>query len=816
MPQEPDCRSGAWSEDSDPEQPWLEVRKQRFESPPVPPAAVKGWVDPKDLTTATPEMPPLREFILIEGPGSGAEEEPAIQLTELHLSECPDVVAAYEGFRPTWEDWSAHRRRQEAIQRVYAELFRLDTQLKKQGEILELVIGIGLIDWRATVGQHSIPLKRHAIIGQVDLEFDPGEGVIRLTAPGDGARLRIEDDMLEPELRPERRHYDIVQGHLDAAGDAIWDRDLIYTALKTWAEALDANSVWFPGLRGIRAEGDSPSISFAPALLLRKRPQTGMLRIYENLIEQLGSDDLEVPEGWRRLVDDTWTEREVRGARSAASGDRERGGEKTQEVYFPLPANREQRRIVEALDRNQGVLVQGPPGTGKSHTIANLICHLLATGKRVLITAETGRALQVLKEKLPSQIRPLCVSLLGQGGDAFAELNAAVQEITNRFSTYSLASHEERISAGEEDLGEARRALAKIDAEMRSLREDETISHSLCGGVYKGTASQIAERVAKETKRFGWLRPAEPFDETSPLSNHEAKEWLAICRRYGQEAIEASTRRIPESVALTSPTDFAQYVGEEKQARARSEADAGLDRHPASPSLRALRADERLVLKEALNRIRTDRKGLQRLTYDWLPGALRAMIAGRDDAWRTLRKHSVEGLEKASRLSDRVGASTVSWPTGIDRRSLRTDAAAALTHLKSGGKWKRLGFLTPRAMRGKTYLAKDVLIDGQPASTISGLACLCDYLDRDFVLGELWQIWKAAGANDLPRDPRLFFADLTSRVAHLDDALRYAASCSDAAGRLAECSPPCPSPDWLGEDVDTFWPSSKPQIAITS
>ena len=86
-------------------------------------------------------------------------------------------------------------------------------------------------------------------------------------------------------------------------------------------------------------------------------------------------------------------------------------------MYFPLPANREQRRIVEAINRQRGVLVQEPPGTGKSHTIANLVCHpLLASGKRVLITAEAGRALKVLKEKLPEDVQPLCVSLLRARG----------------------------------------------------------------------------------------------------------------------------------------------------------------------------------------------------------------------------------------------------------------------------------------------------------------------------------------------------------------------------------------------------------------
>ena len=52
-----------------------------------------------------------------------------------------------------------------------------------------------------------------------------------------------------------------------------------------------------------------------------------------------------------------------------------------------------------------GVLVQGPPGTGKSQTIANLICHLLALGKKVLVTSHAARALTVLKNKIPEEIR---------------------------------------------------------------------------------------------------------------------------------------------------------------------------------------------------------------------------------------------------------------------------------------------------------------------------------------------------------------------------------------------------------------------------
>ena len=82
------------------------------------------------------------------------------------------------------------------------------------------------------------------------------------------------------------------------------------------------------------------------------------------------------------------------------------------ELYFPMAYNDEQVSIVQKLASNDGVVVQGPPGTGKTHTIANVICHYLAQGKRVLVTAKGESALAVLQEKLPERIRPLSVALL--------------------------------------------------------------------------------------------------------------------------------------------------------------------------------------------------------------------------------------------------------------------------------------------------------------------------------------------------------------------------------------------------------------------
>ena len=103
-------------------------------------------------------------------------------------------------------------------------------------------------------------------------------------------------------------------------------------------------------------------------------------------------------------------------------------------ILLSKPANQEQLEIAKQLARKDCVLVQGPPGTGKTHTIANLLGHLLAQGKRVLVTAHTPKALRVLREKVVEPLRPLCVSILQNDKQSQDELQASVKKINEQLS----------------------------------------------------------------------------------------------------------------------------------------------------------------------------------------------------------------------------------------------------------------------------------------------------------------------------------------------------------------------------------------------
>ncbi len=70
------------------------------------------------------------------------------------------------------------------------------------------------------------------------------------------------------------------------------------------------------------------------------------------------------------------------------------------ELYTPLAADSSQLAAVVGSARGCDFVLDGPPGTGKSQTIANMIAHNLALGRRVLFVAEKRAALDVVRRRL--------------------------------------------------------------------------------------------------------------------------------------------------------------------------------------------------------------------------------------------------------------------------------------------------------------------------------------------------------------------------------------------------------------------------------
>ena len=171
----------------------------------------------------------------------------------------------------------------------------------------------------------------------------------------------------------------------------------------------------------------------------------------------------------------------VIGIDTGAGAERDESETKKIDLLLTKSANAEQERVIHRLEETGAVLVQGPPGTGKSHTIANLIGHLLAQGKNILVTSQTSKALRVVREHVPKSLQSLCVAVLQSDEDNSKQLEESVTGIINYLSSAGAKELEKQIDT----LKEKRDVLKKeYDSSfkrvcwLRAIRSENSVVSS--------------------------------------------------------------------------------------------------------------------------------------------------------------------------------------------------------------------------------------------------------------------------------------------------------------------------------------------------
>src|SRR5205814_776754 len=235
-------------------------------------------------------------------------------------------------------------------------------------------------------------------------------------------------------------------------------------------------------------------------------------------------------------------------------------GDEPEEVLLSKPANAEQIRIAVRLEREGCVLVQGPPGTGKTHTIANLIGHLLAQGQSVLVTSHTTKALRVLRDHVVEKLRPLTVSVLESDIESRNQLEGSVSTIIERLTTGNpkkLEAEAEQLAAQRKELlGQLRKHRQELlDARADEYRDVVFLKTKL-------SPCDAARKVADERQPHGWIPAPVQADAALPLSAAEIKELYASTESLKPEDEAELLRPLPEVKALLSPEKFDEAVRE--------------------------------------------------------------------------------------------------------------------------------------------------------------------------------------------------------------------------------------------------------------
>jgi hypothetical protein len=410
--------------------------------------------------------------------------------------------------------------------------------------------------------------------------------------------------------------------------------------------------------------------------------------------------------------------------------------------------------------------VKGPPGTGKSHTIANLICHLLAMGHRVLVTAHAPKALAVLRGLLPDDVRDLCVTAMGSSREDQRLLEESVRGILRRKNEWRGPEHAQRaIDEAERRLQALEGELAASERYLREFREAETHPHNLPGG-YSGTAAQIARAFHERRKEFDWFPDGRCSDVPFPLDHSESAFLAEVHAELTTETIEELRKEVGE-VQLPNPDQFRELIANLMD-RERV-ADRAASAAPAEKFEILEQMPQELLhqLGEALQALDDVALKATRALGDLTETVLADLLAGSEDRWTRLALDSQALLSSATALLDQIGAASVDLPTDIHEDRLRSDVRRRLEHFKQSGR-KGFSIFAPRVVKETQYVSDRCRVDGERADGAERLKCVLDRLELERNIHKFREIWISISF-DFPGPKQAVgrAEDLTKELGHL-------------------------------------------------
>ncbi len=516
--------------------------------------------------------------------GSDDEKEPETLDVILRAKNVPGLLTTWEEYLAgPWNKWATLEKPRRRCIDLYNKLYQIQQRITALGEDnpIELVWGLGFVLWKTQQGPINLPVLEQLV--ELELEEDGAISVRpRNTSPQLNLRafhaIEVEGSKtLEKDIRAE----------LDRKAD---DPDYEFSpfnpgtfdfALRACAARLSASGLYVPDLKDDEQKKGLSEVLQVDSnwgLFVRQRtedfrkddiqrlirrvdevqeenalPPAAARFVQEPSDEQIYSDGIGIDLSQTTLIlpetSRGWNESPGGGSASVRTEDKN--------FFFPLPYNDDQVEIIRRLEdeATAGVLVQGPPGTGKTHTIANIICHYLATKRRVLVTAKTPEALTALQEKLPEGIRELAIAVIHNDREGNQQLEKAVQLLSDQAKQINSDAAQREIAEKQARLADLKRHISEIDATLyayaeRNLKTVEVSSEQL-------TPMDLARRVVAASPEFDWFPDEITTEEQfSPqFGDSEVAEINSLRQTLGGDLLYGLSD-VPDTTSLPSQTQI--------------------------------------------------------------------------------------------------------------------------------------------------------------------------------------------------------------------------------------------------------------------
>lgn len=607
------------------ESPWLRVSKAQVPTPPDVPQEIEAYLR---SGVENPELEPRFDSDFREEFEGSPEQADRLEEALRSYVEGP------------WRAWAEIAGPAKQTRDLYDSLFELRQRLQRESATVELVWGHGILSWVVD----GIRIVHPLVTTQVQLGFDEKTGTISVE-PEAFVPHRMEIDMLQALRLPG---FDLLVkaqeefrvspvGPFDPEAGALYER--LAAALGQDGRVVEDE---VPG-----PPGTVPTITASWVLMVRRR-STMYKRFFSSLHDALVSGDMEVPAPLVTVVADEPGALDLE--QLGADGQRD----VHERLLMPLPTNREQEAVARRLTQNRGVTVQGPPGTGKTHTIANLISHLVGHGKRVLVTSQKEQALAVLREKIPESIRDLSVSVLGSSTSSLAQLDQSVQAIYEQAVGLDREPARRRVQELDERLTQTQREIGALRTRIAESSARERDSYTV--GSTAHSPSTLGQWLAEGQDEFGYIPDELSPDATCPLDPGEFAELFRLARKISPADRAEARRALP--AGLPAGGDFASITAELDDVRDRI---AGTENVVEDrDALERLSADKLATLIESVAQAA---ELLRRMEVPWL-AAIRAELRDPSFAamWRDQAKMLREGIEALTTYRSQLSGHRVDLP----------------------------------------------------------------------------------------------------------------------------------------------------------
>lgn len=747
---------------------WLKISKPIEPEKPIfpkPPKNLQNWINEESLLNRD-DLPELFEEIELE-------ENEILKLQD--HQEIEEEFSKYceeKWFTDSELYWSKKQIYDvkfaafDKVNSIYKKLFSIYNKSQQFGEEYELVAGIGLLNFKES--DETPLICRHIITAKAEIQFEFSKrdsSVIISQSLENG--LQIETDAII-DLFEQFDSNDIIESE-KSAKELIKGKELvnpfdedIHEVLQLLAERIKPGDGNYKEVKNKSKEiPNKETIFFAPAIILRKRDTRSFTSMYEKIIEDIeSSEKTEIP-----TLDDLIDLERTESFGGTQTDNIELRDSDT--IYFPNKFNDEQKTIINKARFNNKVLVQGPPGTGKSHTISNLICHLLANGKKVLVTAYTKRALEVLKDKLPDEFKNLTVNLLSGDSSSIQDLEASVNTINDELSNTDIEVLQNEIDELESDLADLKKRRAFDTNELLKIKEKSSRRIDI-NPAYQGNLTEIAKALEIDKSNFGWYD-----DDFNDYTDNEIleklKTYISLFQHYSNIDKSVFEYQLPETIELFEFEDlenFKNLVSIAEKENLSIETAEIIKCHDFESLENYLDELQKLFDKISINH----HPNKTELVTDFINHNNKVWFNKVEKSKPVLTELEKTDLPFLDRNIE------ITFPKGKSLINLKNDAKTLLDFLNAGNVLSGLSFklkkpFLPTEIKEKLYFIESVKVNGSPCDTKEEFDKVINDIKIKQNFEELAEIWDSSSTSNSYNEKFNFYQQLNNETLSLFETI---------------------------------------------